>query len=542
MAIYQDRAGKTFETRALARASNQGTLQEQGKTLPPASENTINSGSLTSTPDFKITPTGTPTQGAGMSAEITSKADAFTQDQQQKREDAQKNLQAPKQDFQDFIAQMRGETGLTSDAYSNIDKTTKESVDTIQKDLNDINQQIRAEDRALQNQLVELDKNPSGLFGGALGQEKQRLTDESNKRKADQYVIQQGIQGKYDSAKAIADRAVSAYMEKQKMEYDALKFNYDENKDLFTLAEQREFDTLLSDRDRAIKTEEANKKSVYDTAIDAQKNGAPQSVVQSILNSKTPEDALKASEGYLGLIERQKLAATVSNNALDRRLKLFELAKAGDTEAMTELGIDPNAPDAKQKVKSQEEITKIDAEIKRVQDMLDNTTGLNVSAGSVQSPLLSSLGLTVPAGTALGAGVGTVVPGLGTLLGAGVGLATGIATGVMEYGQQRDAGVDFLSKANYINANLTIEKMKQLKADGVAFTPMTDKDVENIAKATAELGGSNAIKENGEIVGFKSEEVARRNLLAVQKLFQDVKDREYKKMVSDKEVSEIDSQ
>lgn len=518
----------------------QDTLNAKtGKSTPlalPSATAPINTGALSGQPNFNIKPPVTPTENVGLGAEIQSNVDAFTQNLTKDRQAKETALVRPRTDIQDFLAQIRGETGLTAEQYAQ-----KGGVDEVQTELNDINQQIRAEQVAIERKVEQLEKNAMGRLEGGLTDQINDARRESIRKQADLSIIQMGVQGRYDSAKVIADRAVSAYMENQKIAYDAMKFNYDENKDLFTTAEQREFEALADNRKRELDSEEETKKTVYSTAIEAQKNGAPSSVVQTIMASTTVADAMKNSGNYLGLIERQKLNASLASEAINTRLKLYELAKAGDPEAMKKLGLDPTAPDVAKKVQAQETVTKLDEEINRVNAMLSNESGLKSSSGVIRSPLLSSFGKTVPLATALGLGAGTVVPGLGNLAGGAVGLGTGLVAGGFEFSQTRDEKADFLAKANSVMTNLTTEKVKQLKAEGIAFTPMTDKDIELIGRSTGEINGYAIKDESGKVIGFTSETGVRNSLNQIKTILQEAKDREYKKMLSTSEFNEVDS-
>lgn len=321
-------------TASLQKAQN-ALNQKTGQNVPLAGV-----GSTIKSTDFsggqqqpKITPVAPPTQGAGLAGEIQQRADSFTQQLQADRKAKETALVQPRTDIQDFLKNLRGETTLTSEAYGQ-----KGGVDAIDVELKNINNQILQEQVGLQRQIEKLEKNAQGMFAGGLEDQINDVQRESIRKQADLSVIQMGIQGRYDSAKAIADRAVSAYMEKQKNEYEALKFNYEENKDLFTRAEQREFEALSANRKRELDKEEEDKKNIYAIGLDAQQNGAPSSAVQAILAAKTPEEALKAGGSYIGALERQAKLASIANTNLSNRIAL---AKLGDPKAIAALGFDP---------------------------------------------------------------------------------------------------------------------------------------------------------------------------------------------------------
>ena len=236
---------------------NDGTKERlpATSTTPTQVTDVISSETTTPTPDFNITPPAPATQTDGMLGAIQESADQFTADLTEKRKSQEAQFNQSQTDVKSFIETLRGETGLQDEAYSQ-----KDGVDTVQVELNDINQQIKQEQRALANKLRAIEEKGGGLATGAQS-EMDNIRRESLKTQADLSIIQQGIQGRFDSAKSIADRAVSAYLEKQDLELKALQFNYEENKDLFTKAEQREFETAQSDRQARLDAEKENKKN-----------------------------------------------------------------------------------------------------------------------------------------------------------------------------------------------------------------------------------------------------------------------------------------
>lgn len=495
----------------------------------------ITSSDLTSPGGFTIPNVPPATQASGMMGEIASQADAFTQSQTEKRKQAEQQYKDSSNDIQSFLAQIQGKASLTNKAYDTA------GVDKAETELKNINDQIRAEQRALDNRIRSIEEAGGGLQGGAAA-EVNNVRRESLRKQADLYVIQQGVQGKYDSAKAIADRAVNAYLEQQKIESDARMFMYQENKDLFTRAEQREFEIAQADRERAYKKEEAELKTISDISLDALQNGAPTQIAAQMRQAKTLAEAMEIGGQYVGPYERMKADSVLANSALDRRLGLLKLAEAGDRDAMIELGLDPDAPDVEQTIKSQNEITRLDEEIARVTSMLSNETGLESSSGVIRSPLLSSFGVTVPLATGAGAGIGSVVPGIGTVAGGVAGLGTGLVAGGFEYAQQKDQKADFLAKANYVITNLTTEKLIDLKARGVSFTPLSNEELRQVGRSAGEISGYAITDESGKVVGFTSEKGVRDALNQVNSILTKAKDREYQKMLTSAENAEIEAQ
>lgn len=259
---------------------------------------TITSDTLKPAPSFSVTQPKPATQLDGLGAMAQAGNDAFSETLKASADETRKNADAARAQYTKALQDTPGEAQLTNTEYA-------KEVDPAAAELSDINQQIIEEEHAKQRRLQALDKNPQGLFGGALEQEKQRVTDESNARQADLSVIQLAKQGRYDSAVARADRAVQAKLEARQNLIDALKVNYEDNKDLFNTAEQRSFETLLSDRNRKLDKEAADLKQISDLSLNALTNGAPASVAMQMRQAKTVEEAFAIGGGYVDMLDRQ---------------------------------------------------------------------------------------------------------------------------------------------------------------------------------------------------------------------------------------------
>lgn len=208
-----------------------------------------------------VTPPEPTTGSIGMLGSIMEGTDQFTQNLEQQRTSAEANKKTALDAYIDSLG-TPGKEEMTADLYAQND-----GVDEIQTELNNINDQLRKEARGLDLRLRELDKNAQGLWGGALEQAKQKATDESLQRQADLSIIQMGIQGRYDSAKAIADRAVTVLTERNRARQEALRTIYEDNKEAFTMAEQREFETKQRERDRALQNEEYRLRAQFDETL-----------------------------------------------------------------------------------------------------------------------------------------------------------------------------------------------------------------------------------------------------------------------------------
>lgn len=214
----------------------------------------------------KVIPPQVPTDSIGLSANIGAMAaqnqDQYNADLAAKTASTEQNKTDSFQQYLKSILESDGQTQLTANEYAatGVDKTGSE--------LKAINNQILADQVATRHQIEQLKaENPMGLSTEAINSQIQDIQDKSTSRQADLAVTQLAKQGQYDSAKAIADRAVAAKMERQKTINDALKFNYEENKDLFTTAEKRQFETAQADRNRKLELDTYKEKARYDQII-----------------------------------------------------------------------------------------------------------------------------------------------------------------------------------------------------------------------------------------------------------------------------------
>lgn len=280
----------------------------------------ITTDNLTPQKSFNISNLPPTTQTAGLLGEIESGTDTFTKDLETQAQQAQKD---EKSSFEGFINQALNSPGQI-ELSNRADETA--GVNKLDVELKDINNQILREQVGLRRRIEAIQENKRGLFGGAVDDEVQRAKDESLKRQADMYVIQQGVQGRYDSAKAIADRAVAAQFEQQERNLKLLELNYNRNKDLFSKSEQRLFETKQGDRERKLKQEQDNMKQISDFSIDALQNGAPTNLVAQMRQAKTVEEAIRIGGQYVGKLDRAYKIAQIQKIGFDILQQQSEMA------------------------------------------------------------------------------------------------------------------------------------------------------------------------------------------------------------------------
>ncbi len=276
--------------------------------------------SLTPQPTINIPTPPAPTGQDKLMADIGVQAeDIFTQQQTAARTAAEQTKGTALDTYLASLQASKGLTGLTAEEYAK-----EGGVDDITPELNAINDQIRREQRSLDLAKRAITEKGGGLKVGAAS-EISNLERESFQKQADLSIIQLAVQGRYDSAKEVADRAVAARLEQQNIFNETLKFAYNEAKETFTTAEQREFETLLGNRERALTAQKENLDAIYELGLQASADGAPTSVVERMMKAKTREEALAIGGGYIGQLERESKRADIAQGWANLDLRQQEV-------------------------------------------------------------------------------------------------------------------------------------------------------------------------------------------------------------------------
>lgn len=234
-------------------------FQQPSRSLTPPS---ITPQSLAPVQPFTIPPAPAATQAAGMLASIGAGADNFIKTQEKKAEQAKDNSDNMLGNLIGELAGQQGEVSLTSKAYA-----ADEGVNDLQKELDDINSQLAQEQQALQRRIERIQDNAEGLETSGVEGRIREVERESLRKQADLAVIQMARQGRFDSAKEIADRAVAAQLEEQTNRLNTLQFVYEEYKDQFNKEEQRAFEAAQSERERTLQNEEYRLRAEFDQKI-----------------------------------------------------------------------------------------------------------------------------------------------------------------------------------------------------------------------------------------------------------------------------------
>lgn len=392
------------------------------------------------------------------------------------------------------ITGSKGKTTLTDEYY------TKE-VDPAKKELNDINNQILQEQNSLRRRVESIEKNNRGATAEGIAQEVRMATKESLATQADLSIIQLAKQNNYFGAKEIADRKVAAQLEDDAQELKVLEFTYLENKELFTKAEQRQFETQQAERTRLLQKEANDLKAVNDFAIEALRNGAPVDAVRRIQGAKTLDEAIGIGGAYL-----RPAPKAVPTQIIDLNGRKV-LINSSTGEIIKEIG-GGTGDNSLELMGAENNINTINDVINS--SALDSTVGTNALArtkpgfwNAAKRFISGAL-----AGGAAGAAAGLPFAGVGAIPGAIIGALTTGTVRALQGTKDELTGdrQNFIGSVEQLSTQLSLDKLIQAKAEGAAFGALSDSELLLLSKAASKLS-TWAIKDStGKVIGYDAAE------------------------------------
>lgn len=234
-----------------------GTIdRNSNKLLTPS---VITPESLQPVSPMKIPASVTPTGAEGVSTQLGASSDNFLKNYETMVARSQAAMEPLQKALLDSL-NSPGEAALTADAYKDA------GVDDAETELRDINQQILESQRAQKAELEALG-GQGALTPAQFNAQKDAINRKYISQQADLAVTQLARQGKFDSAKAVADRAIAGMMEQRQSHIETLQFLYSENKDFFTKQEQRAFEVAQKERERELSNEEYRLRAQFDQKI-----------------------------------------------------------------------------------------------------------------------------------------------------------------------------------------------------------------------------------------------------------------------------------
>lgn len=293
------------------------SVDEARRRLQPT---TISSNDLKPERDFTLQ-NNPPVPIAGAEIQGAVEAQSLEQEERTKAKEAERTAKNSRDELLKSFIDSEGQEEMSFNAEKDA------GVPEIERELNDINQKIRVEQTALRRQVEKIQDQP-GLTRSQVNAKLSEVEQKSFRKQADLSLIQLGVQGRFDSAKAMADRAVAIQFERQEQKNAILEFQYNENKELFNKSEQRAFELKLNREQRALDKAKEEEQAKYDLAIEAMKNGASSSIVSSMTNASSKEEALEVGGQFIGLLDRMTKEASIANIYDQMRVRKQALADA----------------------------------------------------------------------------------------------------------------------------------------------------------------------------------------------------------------------
>lgn len=197
--------------------------------------------------------------------------------------------------------------------------------------LNDITNQINQKSLSYRRQAEAVDSNPN-ITKDQAAVIKSDIEKQSAKELADLAIIQTAATNNLTTAQNIVDRKIQLQLEPLQTQLEYQKFIYGENKDLFTKAEQRQYENMITQSTRNYNDTKEKLKTLEDTQLklisSAASQGAPASVLQAIKSAQTPEEATMAAGQY-------------ATDQVERGLKLAQTAQIYQNIAESKAKISP---------------------------------------------------------------------------------------------------------------------------------------------------------------------------------------------------------
>jgi hypothetical protein len=448
--------------------------------------------------------------------QFVSSFDSFLQSTQKDTDD---RIAAARESSQDILSQLTRESQF--DSKGMFDTSFREQGgDTALKSLQDESlrlAQLQGKFRSM-SERVSSGQGQSKIFESAQLSEvgRQEAVEVGN-----QALVVAALQGNVNTARQIAlDVTEFAYQDKQ-LKLEGIKNQLD-------VAQQyAQADTARAiERERTLVTKELDDitraKEAVQTAI---ASGSASTEELQTLTSQKVDDRTKEAVAQQIVARAARLDKQIEQGqiALNNRLKLVQLAAAGDKSAIKQLGYDPNAVDNAQEYEQKTAETQNTLDV--ASNLVNNKTGLKLATGAFQSPLLTSL-RSVIGGAGAGAAGGSVIPGVGTAIGAGVGAVTGLVGGLaVDRTQLVNKKMDFLSDLTYLVNTEGFQEFINFKESGLTFGSLTEGERNAIFSAANELNSSIEPDENGRVKAVRaSEQKTRENIEKVVYGLQKVQD------------------
>jgi hypothetical protein len=287
-AVYQqDVLGAQKRAERMANTSGNTTTNIVNK-APVAP--VITAESLKEQSPVVVPTTPTPTTATSITGQTESILEQYLAQQQQQ---AQKKASQSESDLLSLQEDITGVQQSRSKTEADL------KIPELAKQSNDAFTALQASQRAQTKAIRELEKNPQGLFGGALQQEIQRVNREYAMEQADLAITYDVANRNYTSAQATADRKIALALEPLQTKIQFQTAFYNANQQKLSTAQQNTLQALITKNERQYNEERETLKTISTLAIDSAKGGAPADIAQKIQNSRTIAEALNLASSYM---------------------------------------------------------------------------------------------------------------------------------------------------------------------------------------------------------------------------------------------------
>ena len=298
-------------------------------------DNTITSESLAPQAEVQVTDPQTGTAMAGLGGALEAQTDSFAQGLADTTNQREAASAASTRDYQSLVANRTGLEGFSLQADQDAGVFEADSA------LQDINNELRTEQLGRRRSVEAL--QGQGNLKGTTQSQVNNINRESYSKQADMAIVQLAAQGRFNSASALADRKANAMFEQEQNQIDAAKITYEDNKDLYNKAEQREFETALTDRTNRVQAEKEQMQAIQNLALQAQLDGAPQAIVSEMMKSKTLAEASALGGQFVGALDREQQRASIAQSyASAANSEASRLQTEAETELLTNPSIETN--------------------------------------------------------------------------------------------------------------------------------------------------------------------------------------------------------
>lgn len=364
--------------------------------------------------------------------------------------------------------------------------------------LTDIQTQLTKANTASDVQKTQIE----GAAGQTMGQAQREVTQQDREnavRTAGLAAEAAVLQGSIETASTLINSAMTDYY----ADRQANNKNMIDQLNYFSGIADKETAQLLQKEQRSYEEDQANIKDVKDSVSMALETGsATGEQIRLLTDPKASDiDRMKVAQEIIASssaedrgLKLQQIRQSLAASSLSAKKNRLELCQSGDNSYCSEFNIDPNALTQAQideRVNNQNQSIGLQLNMERLQGVINNDLGLQLSSGSLQSPFIS--------GALGGPLAGTQQGTAGDLLG-----FTPVVGNIMNYNRAKQAKEQFLGDVEYLLSNRVFEKVAEIKADGYAGA-ISNTELELMANASSVLS-SLAIKDGDTIIGFRGGE------------------------------------